>query len=403
MANLSNNQISQAGQATTGVNSAQQNEQSLLQNANTSANNAAVGMQSNMNNNNAQTSAANQNMASNTMGGITSALSSVSSLLAKGGVVKPHHVQLAEMNAVALHHGKRMKYDEGGDVEPDLGTFKAGDDSASSPDVASGSTLPADQTNLASAVNKPSSITGGGGSGGGGGGGMSSMMSMAAMMADGGPVPMAPLAANPLLGGQGINGPGSWVGQYMNSGSASAPNIAGSNGLPENKTNMSKVVKDAMDKQKKKKPDTESEGTATDDEMAGGPSDTMDNSAPMSPGAETPMDAPQTEYAAHGGDIHAHMDEYFGGGGKVPAMVSPGEIYLSPENVRRVKEEGIDPAKIGEKFKGKAKVKGDSLKNDTIPRTLEEGGVVIDRKNMSTREKRELFVHKATARKKAGG
>lgn len=110
---------------------------------------------------------------------------------------------------------------------------------------------------------------------------------------------------------------------------------------------------------------------------------------------------------AKGGNVchgphNSHVANFlFAGGGKVPAMVSPGEIYLSPEKVRQVIHEGMDPAKVGKKFTGKAKVKGDSVKNDIIPTDLEEGGIVIDRKNMGSREKRELFVHKAMARKKA--
>ncbi len=119
-------------------------------------------------------------------------------------------------------------------------------------------------------------------------------------------------------------------------------------------------------------------------------------------------DQSDVQMASRGGNVchgphKSHVANYLASGGRVPAMVSPGEIYLTPQQVARVVQEGVDPARIGEKFKGHAKVKGDSLKNDTIPRNLEEGGVVIDRKNMGTREKRELFVHRAIARKKARG
>lgn len=65
-------------------------------------------------------------------------------------------------------------------------------------------------------------------------------------------------------------------------------------------------------------------------------------------------------------------------GGKVPAIVSPGEIYLSPDKAKAVAEGKASPLS-GERIKGKAKVPGDSLKNDTIPKTLDEGGVVIPR------------------------
>lgn len=116
------------------------------------------------------------------------------------------------------------------------------------------------------------------------------------------------------------------------------------------------------------------------------------------------------QMAYSGGEMHrfqgphkSHVANYLmSKGGPVPAMVSAGEVYLSPEKVEKVIQGDVDPAKIGHKFAGKAKVKGDSRKNDTIPATLEEGGVVIDRKNMGSAEKRKLFVHKAIARKKAG-
>lgn len=110
--------------------------------------------------------------------------------------------------------------------------------------------------------------------------------------------------------------------------------------------------------------------------------------------------------AAHGGEVphHEHLHNYFSGGGKVPAMVSPGEVYLSPEKVRQVVEEGKNPMKIGHKVGGKAAKKNDSYANDTVPATLEEGGVVIPRHittHKMSAEKAELFVHRAIARKKA--
>lgn len=114
--------------------------------------------------------------------------------------------------------------------------------------------------------------------------------------------------------------------------------------------------------------------------------------------------------AAEGGDVHppefqgphkSHIANYLmNKGGKVPALVSPGEVYLSPDQVEKVVKEDADPLKIGQKFKGKAKVKGDSKKNDFIPADLEEGGVVVDRENMGSAEKRKLFVHKAIAKKR---
>ena len=98
-----------------------------------------------------------------------------------------------------------------------------------------------------------------------------------------------------------------------------------------------------------------------------------------------------------------HFHNYFKGGmaKKVPAMVSADEVYLSPDKVQKVLA-GADPMKIGQKFGGKAKVKGDSRKNDTIRATLEEGGVVIPRHittHKMSSEKAAAFVRHAMASK----
>lgn len=67
-------------------------------------------------------------------------------------------------------------------------------------------------------------------------------------------------------------------------------------------------------------------------------------------------------------------------GGKVKALLSPGERYLSPNKLEAVKK-GADPIKEGKKVPGKPKVGGakDSYKNDTIKASLDEGGVVLPR------------------------
>lgn len=94
---------------------------------------------------------------------------------------------------------------------------------------------------------------------------------------------------------------------------------------------------------------------------------------------------------------NGHVAAYLAAGGKVPAMVSPNERYLNPSEVEKVKQ-GADPTKMGVIFKGKAKVKGDSLKNDTIPTTLDDGGVVIDRENRGSPNKERKFVMKSVAK-----
>lgn len=119
-----------------------------------------------------------------------------------------------------------------------------------------------------------------------------------------------------------------------------------------------------------------------------------------SSGLNSGMSVPSLE--ARGGKVcpgphKSHVANYLAQGGAVPAMVSPGEIYLSPEKVQRVIHGGENPLKIGEKIKGKAKVSGDSLKNDTVSKTLEEGGVVIPRHILKHKsiDKAELFTRRA--------
>lgn len=87
---------------------------------------------------------------------------------------------------------------------------------------------------------------------------------------------------------------------------------------------------------------------------------------------------------------------------KVPALVSPGEKYLSPKAVKAVAK-GADPMKAGETIPGTPRVGGakNSYANDTVPKTLEEGGVVIPRsvtKSKQPSEAARRFVHAIAAK-----
>jgi hypothetical protein len=75
--------------------------------------------------------------------------------------------------------------------------------------------------------------------------------------------------------------------------------------------------------------------------------------------------------------LHGQVTPKMASGGKVPAIVSPKEVYLNPSQVKEVVERGADPMKIGHHFPGKDRVKRDSLKNDVIKTELDEGGVVL--------------------------
>lgn len=139
---------------------------------------------------------------------------------------------------------------------------------------------------------------------------------------------------------------------------------------------------------------------------------TPDDSSNVAGGSGAPNYARGGDvYKLHPSEHHAffnhHFTNYFSGGESksVPAMVSPGERYLSPKDVHKVVHEGANPMKLGTKIPGKAKVKNDSLKNDNVPMTLEVGGMVIPRhitEHKMAPDKAALFVHRALARKKAG-
>lgn len=91
-------------------------------------------------------------------------------------------------------------------------------------------------------------------------------------------------------------------------------------------------------------------------------------------------------------------------GGKVPAMVSPGERVLNPSEAQAVARGKVNPMKVGGQVPGQAKVKGDSYQNDTIPAKLPAGGVVIPRSVMQSKDPvrgAAEFVRAAIAKKKA--
>lgn len=79
-------------------------------------------------------------------------------------------------------------------------------------------------------------------------------------------------------------------------------------------------------------------------------------------------------------------------GGKVPVMLSPGEGYLPPKKVHEVVKGKADPIKDSKKVPGKAKVKGDSEKNDTFKTALDVGGIVLPRTIMNSKNpKKEAY------------
>lgn len=422
LSNLSNQQVAQAQGATTALNTAEQNEQNILQNANTSQNNANVSMQGNVNNVNAQT---NQSV----MGGITSGGGVLSSILNKGGEVqqgvhpdKKHKLEfIHKMTKLGMEH-----FDEGGQAG------YTSSEATSGPSIA------------APAAPAPSGGSGGGGGGGGimklaalaykggvmenyAGGGpapsptptqssitfgapsanasevhpqgqsqpaMQNVMSgFRQMKADGGPIQANPLLANmPIAAANSLEQPG-----YTASSATSGPSLGGPSGSGVDLGKAAKSGYDAGQKLSSKTPDqSKMNADASEGSTAVKPGADPNDPSTWNKGGEIWNIHPSqhAEYAA------THFSNYFSKGGEskdVPAMVSPGERYWNPEEVERIKH-GYDPMKLGKIFPGKDKVPGkDSLKNDTLPATLQEGGIVnpLHIEKTKNPDKARLFILKS--------
>ncbi len=114
---------------------------------------------------------------------------------------------------------------------------------------------------------------------------------------------------------------------------------------------------------------------ATNQYAEGGPTQ-------FEPGAQAAPAAPSSGGSGGGGGLMSMLPMLMAAaeGGKVPAMVSPGERYLPPKEVAKAKS-GANPMELGEKIPGKPKVGGakNDYANDTVPKTLEEGGLVLPR------------------------
>lgn len=116
--------------------------------------------------------------------------------------------------------------------------------------------------------------------------------------------------------------------------------------------------------------------------------DLFGGSSTPTPSAQDTISAQNAEMGAGGGMYGSIADQnasMMGGpsqmaeGGKVPAMISPGERYIPPKYVDAVRKGHKKASEVAPKIPGKAKVKGDSEVNDTVPAFLRTGGVVVPR------------------------
>jgi hypothetical protein len=114
---------------------------------------------------------------------------------------------------------------------------------------------------------------------------------------------------------------------------------------------------------------------------------------------------PTTMMAAEGGKVGPKSSYCvaMAHGGKVPALVSPGEQYLPPKAAEEVAKGKKKPFQAGERIPGTPKVPGNSYANDTVPKTLQEGGVVIPNSIMQSKnaeKKAAEFVRAVLAKNK---
>lgn len=350
--------IGQQAGATNAASTSQQNEQQNLLNSISGVNNANVSQQSNINNSNTSMAGVSmqgqQNLLGNVMGGAGSALG-----LADGG----------EVNSAEY------------DVSP------SGEGVSTAGPASSGS------SNIPKIGNAFQSKSGGGGSG---------LLSLAALAAKGGKVSDipkmalggAPVGITPLqtLASPGqASGPQSSVGQYFTeakTGSGVQPGTISSGGGP----NITSIT-NAWAKNPSSSPSKATNMSDDDTQEA-----YLDADAALGVAG---ADNKEVEMPAS----NANFDFAAAKGGKVPALVSPGERYLNPAKVDKVKQ-GASPMKEGALVPGKPKVGGakNSYANDTVPADLDPGGIVIPRSVTQAKdaEKKAIAFVRSVLAKKGG-
>ena len=314
--NMANTQAGNQIAATNSNTQAQQNEQNQLLNSINAQNTAGVNMQSNINNNNTTMAAGAQQGQQGLMGGLMGMAGGAMSLATKAA---PLVAMAAQGGRVHLYDGGPPQAGQYAPVDPNNNVF----DPANPP-------APAPASNPAQ------------------------------------PAQPSPIQVKPP-------GAASKFGQLLkNAASPSDPNAGatpnyGSRGANQIYQGMSKLgagIGDAITNVMTPKPDAPDAKINMD--QAGGQSDSTSSAPAPSPGSDGVDKDPTKLYSAHGG--------------KVPAMVSPGEIRIHAKDVAAVAKGKKSPLD-GEKIPGKAPVKGakNDYANDIVPKDLNEGDIILPR------------------------
>ncbi len=344
MGQLATNQANQQSNATNAyTNSALSQQQNVLGGIN-AQNNANVGMQSNINNVNAGLAGTVAGQQGNMLGGIMGGIGSIGSMFGGSGTEAAGAANVADMEpimgeAVMAKGGMVSRYADGGNISP-IGSTPLQQD-PSGPKSNAGQFF--NQTNQDAAKEMQAETA--------------PAMKAAPAKGKGG--------GNPLSGMEGMMKPAmqgltSWgehealpyIGDFFGGLFGSAAGTTGA--------------------------------------MAGGAGDAI-----MGVGAGAA--APET--IAAGAEV-APVVMAAAKGGKVPALVSPGERYLPPKDVKKVMK-GKDPLKTGRKIPGKPKYPGNDYRNDTVPEDLDEGGLIIPNKILQSKNSHweaMKFVHATMAK-----
>jgi hypothetical protein len=340
MGTVSGQQVSNQMGATNSYSSGAQNEQQNVLNGITGQNNAIVGNQSNLNNNNTTIAAGNAKAQQGIVGGLMGGAGSLLGL-AHGGQVPVQHYDMGTPMGGATNDPNAPT--------SSVGKFFQGFSRANASSNNNNTNASAAPATMASAPSSDNPVQDG----------TKSMMSGIGKMFNKGASSAAPTPP-----------PGDSMSDYtnlkdygLNSQDYSAlPDVpmAQANGIAA--TDMSAAT--AM-------PAAEAAGA---DGIAGGLEGLLASAGPEA----------ATALASKGGRM-PNM-----GQGKV---VPPGEKYLNPQEAKAVASGKESIANAGKIVPGKAPVKGDSRKNDIVPATLEEGGLVIPRSHMSDMASAINFVH----------
>lgn len=414
MGGLATSQVGQQANATSGLAQSQQSEQSNLLNSIGQQNNADVGMQSNINSANAGLASTAMGGQYNTVSGMMSGASSAMSMFAKGGPVQ--------------------RFDDGGDVTaPAPIAASAAPPPTPAPAPASKSSggssggisslLPLLALMADGGVTPPTSITPDSGKiavAQTGAPGKSSSDdsddddddspttsssedsgSAGSGMAKGGQVqhfdqgttqPIAPIAAPTtpnIAPPKDPNAPASNAGKYLKGKPQAKPNDNGGPNAQGGTYGFGYGLGQAMQAGvgalfgKSAPSSTQSQwgqssgaplsimaaapaSTDSAGMISGGPQDATDANSMMNQ-LMTPQADPDAMMAAKGG--------------KVPALLSPGEKYLDPKKAKEVAKGKANPMKDGKTVPGKPVVGGakNDYANDIVPAKLDQGGIVIPR------------------------